>query len=252
MLDFRAWVIAGVILLAAAGSYVIWINRPKVAQTGRSLSSAGQHGASSNKPKTISLHVDGCSDDFIVKPGELVEPKAVPGAPMDEFERLYGNPTKIEDGMAIWDSDPFRLSAFQNGQGVLVSLNQGHVLETLDGIEMGIDSFGTIFSKMARDRKVQVNERIESAGGNWTLILSFYSSCGKRYRSEYSRTIPGSPEIDKLIAPHVTAPGGSSSQTPSQGVWRSDVFMNKIVSEYALVPSNGSDVSPAGSLSEHD
>ena len=128
-------------------------------------------------------------------------------------------------------------------------MNQGHVVETLDGIDLGIDSFGTIFRKMG-DLKVDVHERVEHTDGDWTLIMSFYSACGHKFRSEYSRTLPGNPEIDKQIAPRPTAPGSSTNAAPS--LWRSDVFMNKIVSEYTLVPSNGQDDLAEGSPAEHD
>jgi len=60
MLDFRAWIIAGLILLSAAGAYVIWITRPRAVYHARSLSASGHHADSPSKPATTSLHVEGC------------------------------------------------------------------------------------------------------------------------------------------------------------------------------------------------
>lgn len=248
MLDYRAWMIAGAILLTAAGAYVIWITRPRAVLPSRSLSASGHN---PNQPITSSLHVEGCNEDFIVKPGELVEPRVVPGASLDQFRSVYGKESKREDkGIRTWDQEAFSLAngdfgAEKPGNFVQLSLNRGHVVETLDGVELGIDSFGTIFRKM-RDKKVEVHERIDGGEGNWTLIVSFYSACGHKFRSEYSRMLPGSPDLDKFILPQAATVKGQTMP------WRSDVFMNKVVYDYTLVPSNGTDESIAGSPSEHD
>jgi hypothetical protein len=251
MLDFRAWIIAGVIILAAVGAYVIWVTRPHAVMNARSLTSAAQ-------PVTKTLHVDGCNEDFIIQPGELVEPRVVPGAPIEQFRTIYGTETKHDKDSATWDQYAFSLTASKsksnsepdNGANfVNLSVNQGHVVETLDGVELGIDSFGAIFRKM-RDKKVEIHERIDSSEGNWTVIVSIYSACGHKYRSEYSRTLPGSPDIDKLILPHQTNPDGTVK--PTTGPFLSDIFMNKVVSNYSLVPSQGHDDSPTGLPSEHN
>jgi len=255
MLDFRAWIIAGVILLTAAGAYVIWIARPRAVITGRSLTTSNHPANTPSATTTRSLHVAGCYEDFIVKPGELVEPRVVPGAPLDQFRSVYGQDTlHIGPGILSSEQNAFTLTESlptpqSPTSAIHVSLHQGHVLETLDGIELGIDSFGAIFRKM-RDKKVEIHERIDGGEGNWTLIVSIYSACGRKYRSEYSRTIPGGPEIDKLILPHQKNPDGSVIST--SGPLRSDVFMNKIVSEYTLLPSGGHDESPQGQPAEHD
>jgi len=253
MLDFRAWIIAGVIILSAAGAYVVWVTRPRAVINARSLT-ASQHPSNSQSPTTKSLHVDGCNEDFITKPGELVEPRVVPGASIEQFRTTYGKETKHDKDSAEWDQYAFSLTTGNSGPDnaanfVSLSVNQGHVVETLDGIELGIDSFGAIFRKM-RDKKVEIHERIDGGEGNWTLIVSIYSACGHKFRSEYSRTIPASPSIDKMIIPHQTNPDGSVK--PTSGAFRSDVFMNKVVANYSLVPSNGHDDSPTGSPSEHN
>jgi hypothetical protein len=255
MLDFRAWIIAGVILLSAAGAYVVWITRPRAMLTGRSLTAAQRSANSLSPSATRALHVEGCNDDFIVKPGELVEPRVVPGSSLDQFRSVYGQETtREESASSTWEQNAFTLtdsssSAASPEAAVHVSLHQGHVLETLDGIELGIDSFGAIFRKM-RDRKIEVHERMQNTDNGWTLIVSLYSSCSRKFRSEYSRTLPHTPEVDKLITPQPPSPNGNPGVTPA--LWRSDVFMNKIVSEYSLIPSNGHDESPEGSPAEHN
>lgn len=255
MLDYRAWIVAGLILLSTAGAYVVWLKRPRAVAQTRSLSAAGQPPNAVSKVVTKSLHIEGCDKDFIVKPGELVEPRVIPDAPLDRFHNIYSTETKRDKaGILTWDRDPYSLTggyfgAEKPGGFVGISVNQGHVVETLDDIELGIDSFGTIFRKI-RDRKVETHESVERIDGNWTLRVSLYSACGHRFRSEYSRTIPSSPEVDRLIAPRTTGPDGRA--LPATGPWRSDIFMNKVVFQYALTPSNGHDAPLAGSPSEHD
>jgi len=256
MLDYRAWIIAGLILLTVVGAYVIWITRPRAGYHARSLSAANKPANRGTQRTTKSLHVDGCNEDFIVNPGELVEPRVVPGASLDQFRSIYGPEAKDKEtrreqlGILTWNQEAYlltgsNLSSETPADSVQVSLKSGHVLETLDGVEMGIDSFGTIFRKM-QDKKVEVHERIVRGESNWTLILSMYSACGKRFRSEYSRTLPSTPELDSFIERRVKESDGSL------GPWRSDIFMNKVVYDYTLVPSNGRDDSTNGSPSEHD
>ena len=245
MLDVRAWIVTCVLLLAAAGAYVIWITRPRVHASVRSLSAARPN--STNQTKM--LHVDGCSDDFIVKQGEIVEPKVVPGSSIDHFRSVYGKETTSADGSLTWDRYAYILTYEDRDRNLRVSLNQGHVLETLDGVELGIDSFGTIFHKM-RDKQVEIHERMNLSQGKWTLTVSFYSACGHKYRSEYERSIDDSPEVEKLIAPRPSEQGKPGR--PGVDPWRSDLFMNKLVSEYTMVPADGHDYSSAGSVSEHN
>jgi hypothetical protein len=250
MLDSRAWIIAGLILLSLAGAYVIWITRPRAVYTARSLSASGRRSDSPSQPVTKSLHVEGCKEDFIVSPGELVAPTVVPGAPLDQFRSTYGAETKRQrPGVWQWKQEAFWLTdgyfGPQNPSNfVQISMNSSHVIETLDGVELGLDSFGTIFRKM-QDKKVEIHERIAHGDGNWTLIVTMYSACGRNFRSEYTRSIPSDPQVDRQIAPLA----GADGQT---GLWRSDVFMNKVVYDYAMKPSSGTNNSSEGSPSEHD
>jgi hypothetical protein len=252
MLDYRAWIIAGLILLAALGGYVIWITRPRAQYNARSLSAAGHPTNQGDKPITKSLHVDGCNDDFIVSPGEIVEPRVIPGATLEEFRGFYGKetPDKKDPDALVWKTDAFELLTNKSTSGepdklIQMSLNSGHIVETLDGIELGLDSFGTIFRKM-RDRKVELHQRIRRDGDHWILTVSMYSSCGRKFRSEYFRSLPADPETDALINRRETGPDGKP------GPLRSDIFMNKVTYDYILETSDGKDDSSKGELAEHD
>ncbi len=251
MLDFRVWIIAGVILASAAGAYLLWIYRPKATYNARSLSAAHPPANSASQRVTKPLHVEGCNDDFIVSPGELVEPTVVPGAPIDRFRSAYGKESaQKEPGVFTWKTEEYDLLATQPGTAtpdsrIQISLNGAHVVETLDGVELGLDSFGTIFRKMG-DRKVELHERIRRDGDHWILTVSMYSSCGRKFRSEYFRSIPVSPEIDGLINRRSVGADGKA------GLLRSDIFMNKVAYDYVMETSDGKDDSGEGEPSEHD
>lgn len=247
MLDYRAWVVACLILLSAAGAYLLWIYRPKATYNARSLS-AGPH-PSQSQPATRSLHVEGCKDDFIVSPGELVEPTVVPGASLDQMRSAYGEESKRDkNGVLTWDKYEYSLTGGYFGtvepyNFLRISLNSGHILESLDGVELGLDSFGTIFRKM-RDKKVEVQERIRRDGDRWILTVSMNSACGRKFRSEYFRSIPSDPETDSKINRRLAGPDGKA------GLLRSDVFMNKVV--YDFVMETGKHDSGEGEPSEHE
>jgi hypothetical protein len=249
MLDRRAWLISGLIVLIATAAYILWLYRPKATYNARSLSASHNPANTPSRP-TKTLHVEGCREDFIVSPGELIEPQVVPGVSLDQARSQYGPESKHDkSGILTWNQWEYSLTDGYFGPGspqnfVNVSLNGGHIVETLDGVELGLDSMGTIFRKM-RDKKVEVHERIQHSDRGWTLTESIYSACGRKFRSEYSRTLPNDPELDNQIASRPSAPG-------QPALLRSDIFMNKVVYEYKLVPSNGQDDTAAGSLSIHD
>ena len=249
MLDYRAWIVACVILLSAAGAYLLWIDRPKTTYNARSLSAGAHPSETDSKPATKSLHVDGCRQEFIVSPGELIEPTVVPGASLDDFRSLYGMETKRDpQGALMWNKYEYALSADGFGAGnpgsfLSISLNSGHVLESLDGIELGLDSMGTILRKM-RDKKVEVEERIRRDGDRWVLTLSLDSACGRNFRSLYFRSLPSDPETDRQINRRSVGADGKG------GPLRSDIFMNKVVYDYVMETSDAKD--DAGELSEHD
>jgi len=256
--QFIPWIAAAVLVLIATGGYVLWITRPRARYEARSLSAAPP--ASPAKQTTRTLHVAGCDKDFIANIGELVEPRVIPGASLDQFRAIYGKETKrLKPGIWIWNQDPYTLTGEYLGPGnpgnaVELHVKQGHVVETLDGVELGIDSFGALFRKM-RDKKVEVQEHIDHGNGNWTLIVSLDSSCGRKFRSQYSRTLPASPELDNLIAPRSATPvrpgQAAGNSNPASGPLSSDVFMSKVVSEYSLVLSNSPGSSAQSSEATH-
>lgn len=258
MLDRRAWIITCVIVILSAVAYVIWIARPRAQYNARSLSASSHPASQTDKsgqpaqPITKSLHVDGCKEDFIVSPGEVVEPRVVPGASLEQFRSAYG-PEKLDKknpDALVWKTDEFELltnktAAGEPGNLLQMSLNSGHIVETLDGIELGLDSFGTVFRKM-RDRKVEIHQRIRREGDYWILTVSIFSACGHKFRSEYFRRLPSDPETDELINRRETGSDGKP------GPLRSDIFMNKVVYDYKLEASDGKDDSTAGEPAERD
>ena len=257
MLDYRAWIVAGAILLSAAGAYLLWIYRPKATYSARSLTSGARH---ADAPATKSMHVQGCKEDFLVSPGELIEPVVVPGTPLEQMRSVYGQESKSKDGgkdgrrdkqgVLTWDKYEYSLlegfaGEATRGDFLRLSMNSGHILETLDGVELGLDSFGTIFRKM-RDKKVEVQERIRRDGDKWTLIVSLDSACGRKYRSEYFRSIPADAETDSKINRRVAGPDGKP------GLLRSDVFMNKVLYDYVMETAESKDDAMEGEPSEHN
>ncbi len=227
-----------------------WITRPRAKYQARSLSAAqGPPGPNPNIG-TRTLHVEGCAKDFIVKTGELVEPRAVPGAPLERFRNIYGKEAKRQGRQTFtWSPYAFSLTESDSGpeslgNNISISVNQGHVVQTLDDIELGLDSMGTLFRKM-RDRKIEAHERIDGTEGNWTLTVSFFSACGRKYRSEYSVVLPSTPQVEDSIRSQ-----GSGPEMAGMPL-NSDIFLNKVIYSYALVPSGGKDESTEGNPSEH-
>jgi hypothetical protein len=250
MLDRRARIIASLIVLLGAGAYVLWITRSRAKYEARSLSAAQRPPGLNPNIGTRTLHVEGCAKDFIVKTGELVEPRVVPGVPLERFRNIYGKETKhVGNQTSTWSLDAFSLTESDYapeslGNNISISVNQGHVVQTLDDIELGLDSMGTLFRKM-RDRKIEVHERIDGAEGNWMLTISFFSACGRKYRSEYSVVLPGTPQIEDSIRSQVNGPQAAGKSL------NSDIFLNKVIYSYLLVPSGGKDESTDGNPSEH-
>jgi hypothetical protein len=246
MLDRRAWIITGVIFLLIVLATVLWTHRTRTKFEGRSLSAAAPQ---PKKPETKKLHVDGCELDFLVKPTQFVEPRIAPGATPSQFRDLYGKESRFEKpGTLILDKYAYSLGDTYLGpndstQGkdnaIRIHLNEGHALQTLDDIELGIDSFGIIFRKMQEDHERKVHERLDRVGNNWVYTVSFYSMCGKAFRSEYSRTLPSNPDLDQMLAPKDIFVNGKTQ--PGTGPLRTVIFGTKYASDFALVPANGHD-----------
>jgi hypothetical protein len=251
MLDYRAWIVACVILLSAAGTYLLWIYRPKATYNARSLSAGAHPSDAASKPATKPLHVEGCREDFIVSPGELIEPRIVPEAPLAQWNSIYGKPSsRQKDGSYVWNLEEFSLSGAGGPPDPLrISINGQHIVETLDGVELGLDSFGRIFSKM-QDKKVEIHERILKDDNHWTLIVTLDSACGRKYRSVYTRTLPRDPQTDRQINP---PPSRADGQIMIESApYRSDVFMNKVAYDYVMETAESTGNSSEGVPSEHE
>jgi hypothetical protein len=246
-----SWILAILFFVLGGTAYLIWRTRPRAVIA--PLKNAAEKPAhSNNQPQNLHpLHVDGCNRDFMVRPGEVLEPRVLPGATPEQFRAVYGKEsTHDKNGPLTWDLYPYSFTDSNFGPAshsnfISVDMNPGHVLKTLDGVELGIDTFGTILQR-AKDGHVPVHETIAHTDGKWILTLSLYSACNRKFRSEYHWTIDGSPEVDKQIVPPNT--GTPAPDAP----WRSDIFMNKFVSNFDLEMANGTDQSGEGHASMHD
>ncbi len=214
-------------LLAAA---LVWQARIETNGASRSLTAAPPQPAQAARPETHPLHVDGCSQDFVVKVGELIEPRVTPGASLTQLRAIYGPEAKTRQAapnLATWTPRPYTLTAWSGpSPAIHIALNIGHVVETLDGIELGIDSFASIRHKM-RDKKVEIDEQVTGDGQHWTLTTTLVSACNRHLVSQYSRTLDASDEVNRAVAP-LPGPDGKP------GPLRPDVFLNKVVYEYTL------------------
>jgi hypothetical protein len=215
--------VVGLVLTGAIG----WEARTRTTAASRSLTAAPPRPAAAAQPQVHSLHVEGCKEDFLVQVGELVEPRVTPGASLPQFRQVYGPETRREKAQTLWVSYPFTLTEIPGTEpAVHLAVNTGHVVETLDGIELGIDSFATIRHKM-RDKKVEIDEAVTGDGQHWTLTTTLSSACGRRFLSQYSRTLEATDEVNRAVAA-VPGPDGKP------GPLRPDVFLNKVVYEYTL------------------
>ena len=214
-------------LLAAA---LVWQARIQTNGASRSLTAAPPQLAQAAKPVTRALHVDGCSQDFVVKVGELVEPRVTPGASLAQLRAVYGPEKKVVKPvpeLTTWSPLPYTLTSWSGHSPALhIAVNIGHVVETLDGIELGIDSFASIRHKM-RDKKVEIDEQVTGDGQHWTLTTTLVSACNRHMLSQYSRTLDATDDVTRAVQP-IPGPDGKP------GPLRPDVFLNKVVYEYTL------------------
>jgi len=248
MPDIRSVVIALVLLALAAGAWFLFITKPKATYSVKQDKAAHDAAASALLAGTTTLHVEGCTADFPIRPGERLEPRVLPGASRDQFRNIYGKETTLDkSGSLVWKLEPYTVTDFESGKpnaAVTIQMAQGHVLRTLDGIDLGVDTFHSILRRNM-GLWIEVHERIEKREDEWVLNLSFYSACGKKYRSVYSWTLPSSPETDRLIHLPTETP-----QTPKSPL-NSNTFYNKVVENYRLEFANGTDDTTLGTPSAH-
>ncbi len=235
----RALLITLAILAAALGGYLYWLHRTHAYMHVRSLSAAPTR--HDGQTKTRMLVVPGCERSFLVKVGELVEPEITPATTLSAepdalraATLLYGKPThEHHPEMLVWKQDAFTLAEPLARESIAASalsgsleltINTGHVVQTLDDIELGIDSFNAIRTKM-RDRNLPVSDQLVHGKDFWTYRLTIPSSCGPKWSSTYTRTLPETPELDAQILP----PAGAADHAP-----RAAAFFNKLATKYTL------------------
>jgi hypothetical protein len=230
----RALLIALAVFAAALCGYLYWLHRSRAYIHVRSLTAAPAHRAV--QPETRILRVEGCDRTFLVKVGELVEPQFAPSATPDALTRatgIYGPPVRHRHPSAlVWAQDAFTLTEPLTGAAagsLKLTLNTGHVVQTLDDVELGIDSFNAIRAKM-RDRNLAVSDQLIHGQHSWTYRLTIPSSCGAKWQSTYSRTLPETPDLDAQIYP----PAHSPDPSP-----RAAAFFNKLATEYSLERAHG-------------
>ncbi len=225
----RALLISVALLAAALGGYLYWLHRARAYMHVRSLTAASaRHAAIA---RTRILHVSGCERDFLVKVGELVEPEITPSLLPDTLQlatQLYGRPAQRRHPRAlIWTRDAFTLTEIfprTSAPELQLDLHTGHVVQTLDGVELGVDSFNAIRARM-RDHNLPVADSLTHEDHSWTYRLTIPSSCGGAWTSVYSRTLPETADLDALIFPPVSSPDHSP---------RPAAFLNKLTTEYTL------------------
>ena len=234
----RALGIAVLLIAAVFGGYLYWLHRTRARYNARSLSAAPtrRDARRGNQPQTRTLHVPGCAKDFTVNVGELVQPQITPAlsrAALDQAKAIYGKPTQsLNNGTLVWQQNAFTLIEAHPGKpdsSLHLTMQIGHVVQTLDDIELGIDSFNAILIKM-RDRNLPVEQKLTHGNDSWTFTITVPSGCGPAWQSQYARTLPETPELDRETAPRIT--NGVLGQP------QPNAFLNKLATEYTLTRLN--------------
>ncbi len=227
----RSLLIAFALLAAALGGYLYWLHRTRAYMSARSLTAASAHHAATTGTRI--LHVPGCERDFLVKIGELVEPQITPSLSPDALRlarQIYGAPAQHKRPRAItWTQNAFTLTEIlprAAAPELQLDLHTGHVVQTLDDVELGVDSFNAIRDRM-RDRNLPISDSLTHGDHSWTYRLTIPSSCGSAWTSIYSRTLPETPDLDAEILP----PASAADHSP-----RPSAFLNKLTTEYTLAP----------------
>ena len=231
----RALLLSLGLLAAVLGAYLYWLHRTHAYLHLRSLTAPPIHHTAAVRTRV--LHVSGCQRDFLVKVGELVEPQITPsGSPSDlaQAEKLYGAAQRQRHSPAlVWKLNAFTLTEWPTDT-LHLSLNTGHVVQTLDGIELGVDSFNAIRARM-RDHNLPFTDELVHGNQSWTYRLTIPSSCGPAWKSVYARTLPETLDLDAQIHP----PAGSPDPSP-----RPAAFLNKLALEYTLQSASAPTTAP--------
>lgn len=191
-----------------------------------------------------------CDANSHIEQGKQIEPRATQDQPVSKFREIYGKESKRDRlGPLTWNLRGYSLTdgyfnSSKLSEFVSITVKPGNALKTIDGIELGVDTFATVLKKL-QARGIEVHESMDGPEGNWMLFVSFYSPCNRKFRAEYSWIIPGGPNVDRQIIPDLK---GSASQPV---IWRSDIFLDRVAYNYSLQMSHGSDLALGSQLSTH-
>jgi hypothetical protein len=205
---------------------------------------AAASSAQSDKAAPASrVHIEGCAGYVQPPYGEMLEPRVLPGAPIEEFRQTYGKESKhVEENKEWeWQTEAIDLHGWGDGQeekarSIGLDVKPGHVIATPDGVELGKDTFASLLQKM-KDRGVDVSERMEGADRTWILFASFRSVCNPDDWSEYSWYLDGTSTVDE----------GVGNSIP----FHSTVFLQKVVEHYSTGSGKESEGEIEGQPASH-
>jgi hypothetical protein len=244
----KAWIVAILLFLLVSPSAVWYATMNLHRRSGESPRPAAIPGSALSKETKLDsqvagTHIEGCEAFILPGPGEPLEPRLLPEASIEDLRHLYGQETKHVDEIGEWEwqSSGFNLQGWEQGKARTVrsiglDAKPGHIIATPDGIKLGKDTFATLLLKMKR-RGITVRERMEGADGTWILFASFPSTCNPDDWSEYSWYSEGTPAVEKAIGNSIP--------------FRSDVFLHKIVENYATGTGRESDGDSEGQPATH-
>jgi len=188
-----------------------------------------------------SVHVNGCDADIQVPAGDSVEPRVVPGYGWAGAEAIYGSDFRKESLARSWKKDTYTITIDDYNNGTTGPLTieavEGRTVETIDGISLGHDTFGSLVQILSQ-HGIVFRERLHDADGMWLLSVSFQSACGRGFVSEYDWTLTGNDLVNRSI--------GEGSRLNSR------IFLKEIASRYSLAPEAGYYDKLGGIPSTHD
>lgn len=248
----QVWIIGFSVLAVIVGAWAHFSNAPKSPAVDTLSNPISQ--TEERKPVTATPRNNsdspGCDANSHIELGKQIEPRATPDQPVSAFRKVYGKESKRNEfGPLTWNFPGYSITDgyFNKSKAsdfVSISVRPSHTLSTVDGVELGVDTFATVLKKL-RAKGIEVEESMDGPEGNWMLYVSFSSPCSRNFRGDYSWFMAGSPKTDRQIIPEMK---GSVYQSPT---WRSDVFLNKVVYDYTLSRSNGNDIPVGNQPSTH-
>jgi len=237
--------ISSVAILCAAGM-LVWHKFSDIFPRKEQVLST-QTQSATTVPKTVKaapVQIRGCATYIEPPSGALVEPRVLTGASIEDLRQAYGKESNYNSEIREWEwkFEDFDLQGWANSKGdraraIGINTKPGHIVATPDGIELGKDTFANLLQKM-KDRGVTVSEKMEGADGTWILFASFPSVCNPENWSEYSWYMKGTPAIEDAIGDSIP--------------FRSNIFLNKVVSNYSTGVGKESDGDVEGQPATHE